>query len=86
MAASLSGDRVPIVRISDREIEVGPRETILQVPVYPRHSWNSNRRISSWTMFNLTRHSHHHAQGEVPFQALEPYPNSPMMIKGRNFR
>ncbi|RYD32328.1 MAG: hypothetical protein EOP87_13070, partial [Verrucomicrobiaceae bacterium] len=27
-------------------------------PVEPRHSWNSNRRVSSWTMFNLTRHSH----------------------------
>ena len=30
-------------------------------PVQPRHSWNTNRRISSWTLFNLTRHSHHHA-------------------------
>ena len=24
-------------------------------------------------MFNLTRHSHHHAQGEVPYQDLKPY-------------
>ncbi len=37
-------------------------------PVQPRHSWNSNQRLSSWTTFNLTRHSHHHAQGEVPFE------------------
>ena len=51
-------------------------------PVEPRHSWNTNRRISSWTMFNLTRHSHHHAQGEVPYQDLRPYPNAPMMING----
>jgi NAD(P)H-flavin reductase/ferredoxin len=49
-------------------------------PVQPRHSWNTNRRISSWTMFNLTRHSHHHAQGEVPYQDLKPYPDAPMMI------
>jgi alkane 1-monooxygenase len=51
-------------------------------PVQPRHSWNSNRRISSWTLFNLTRHSHHHAQGEVPYQDLRPMPDAPMMING----
>lgn len=51
-------------------------------PVQPRHSWNTNKRLSSWTMFNLTRHSHHHAQGEVPYQDLKPYPAAPMMING----
>jgi NAD(P)H-flavin reductase/ferredoxin len=53
-----------------------------ETPVQPRHSWNTNRRISSWTMFNLTRHSHHHAQGEVPYHDLKPYPEAPMMING----
>lgn len=53
-----------------------------QTPVQPRHSWNSNRRISSWTMFNLTRHSHHHAQGEVPYQDLKPFADAPMMLGG----
>jgi len=52
------------------------------VPVQPRHSWNTNKRLSSWTMFNLTRHSHHHAQGEVPYQNLKPFPDAPMMISG----
>ena len=51
-------------------------------PVEPRHSWNTNRRLSSWTLFNLTRHSHHHAQGEVPYHALRAYPEAPMMING----
>jgi Fatty acid desaturase len=51
-------------------------------PVQPRHSWNTNKRISSWSMFNLTRHSHHHAQGEVPYQELRPFPEAPMMIGG----
>ncbi len=51
-------------------------------PVAPRHSWNTNRRLSSWSMFNLTRHSHHHAQGEVPYQDLRPYPDAPMMVGG----
>lgn len=53
-----------------------------QTPVQPRHSWNTNKRISSWAMFNLTRHSHHHAQGEVPYQDLKPFPDAPMMISG----
>jgi alkane 1-monooxygenase len=51
-------------------------------PVQPRHSWNTNRRVSSWTMFNLTRHSHHHAEGEVPYHELRPLPDSPMMLSG----
>lgn len=51
-------------------------------PVQPHHSWNTNRRISSWSMFNLTRHSHHHAQGEVAYQDLRPYPGAPMMVGG----
>jgi alkane 1-monooxygenase len=53
-----------------------------KTPVQPRHSWNTNKRISSWAMFNLTRHSHHHAQGEVPYQDLKPFPEAPMMISG----
>lgn len=51
-------------------------------PVQPRHSWNTNRRLSSWTLFNLSRHSHHHAQGEVPYQDLRPMPSAPQMISG----
>lgn len=51
-------------------------------PVAARHSWNTNRRISSWSMFNLTRHSHHHAQGEVPYQNLKPLPDAPVMPFG----
>lgn len=51
-------------------------------PVQPRHSWNTNRRVSSWSMFHLTRHSHHHAEGEVPYHELRPYPDAPMMISG----
>lgn len=53
-----------------------------KVAVQPRHSWNTNKRVSSWAMFNLTRHSHHHADGNVPYQNLKPYPNAPMMVNG----
>lgn len=51
-------------------------------PVKPKHSWNSNRKISNWAMFNLPRHSHHHAQGAVPFENLQPMPEAPVMISG----
>lgn len=50
--------------------------------VEPRHSWNTNRRISSWSMFNLSRHSHHHAHGHVPFYQLTAMPDSPTLPSG----
>ncbi len=53
-----------------------------KTPVQPRHSWNTNKRISSWAMFNLTRHSHHHAKASIPFHELKPMENSPQMITG----
>lgn len=51
-------------------------------PVQSRHAWNTNSRLSSWAMFNLTRHSHHHAQGEVHYQDLQAFPHAPMMLGG----
>ncbi len=58
---------------------------IVRVPgaaVEPRHSWNCNHRISSWMLFNLTRHSHHHAMGDKPYWELRSYPDAPMMPFG----
>ncbi len=51
-------------------------------PVLPRHSWNSNKRFSSVWMYNLTRHSDHHARGDVPFWNLKAYPDTLMMPYG----
>ena len=51
-------------------------------PVEPRHSWNCNKRISGILLYNLTRHSHHHAMGEKPFWELRAYPDTPMMPAG----
>jgi len=53
-----------------------------KTPVQPYHSWNTNKRVSSWATFNLTRHSHHHAEGDVPFHKLKPYQDAPMMVNG----
>jgi alkane 1-monooxygenase len=33
-------------------------------------------------MFNLPRHSHHHAQGAVPFEKLKALQDSPQMVSG----
>jgi Fatty acid desaturase len=51
-------------------------------PVQPHHSWNSNAKMSGYTLFNLTRHSDHHANGDKPFWKLLPYPDAPMMPYG----
>ncbi len=50
--------------------------------VQPRHSWNSNRKVSCWTMFNLPRHSHHHAKANLSFEKLQAMPEAPTMISG----
>jgi len=53
-----------------------------QAPVKPHHSWNSNKRMSAFVLYNLTRHSHHHAEGDLPFWRLKPYPEAPMLHFG----
>ncbi|WP_428311840.1 alkane 1-monooxygenase [Hydrocarboniphaga sp.] len=51
-------------------------------PVEPRHSWNCNQTMSTWILYNLPRHSHHHAKGEDPFWELRAYPQAPMLPFG----
>lgn len=51
-------------------------------PVRPRHSWNTNKRMSSFVLYSLTRHSAHHEQGDLPFWELKPYPDAPEMPHG----
>ncbi|TJY59476.1 alkane 1-monooxygenase [Sinimarinibacterium sp. CAU 1509] len=51
-------------------------------PVQPRHSWNSNKMLSSMTLFSLTRHSHHHAEAEAEFWKLQAMPDAPMLPHG----
>ncbi len=51
-------------------------------PVAPRHSWNSNHYMSSILLYNLTRHSHHHEKGHLPFWKLEPMAHTPMLPYG----
>ena len=51
-------------------------------PVAPRHSWNTNKRVSSILLYNLTRHSHHHEQSSLEFWKLRPYSDAPEMPYG----
>ena len=58
---------------------------LIRVPgqeVKPRHSWNTNKTMSSAVLFSLTRHSAHHENGALPFWDLEPYPDAPEMPYG----
>jgi alkane 1-monooxygenase len=51
-------------------------------PVEPRHSWNSNKRVSNAVLFNLARHSHHHAQGDAQYWQLRSYREAPTLPYG----
>ncbi|MCC2638904.1 MAG: Alkane 1-monooxygenase family protein [Moraxellaceae bacterium] len=51
-------------------------------PVQPRHSWNCNHTVSGVLTYNLTRHSHHHADAQTPFQDLRAHAEQPSMPGG----
>jgi len=51
-------------------------------PIEPRHSWNSNKRLTNTVLFNLARHSHHHAEGDAQFWQLRSYPEAPTLPYG----
>jgi alkane 1-monooxygenase len=38
--------------------------------VAPRHSWNSNHRVTNWSLFNLGSHDDHHRHAGRPYPAL----------------
>ncbi len=51
-------------------------------PILPKHSWNTNRRISSFFLYNLTRHSSHHENASLEYWELKAYPDAPEMPAG----
>jgi alkane 1-monooxygenase len=46
------------------------------------HSWNSNAIISRCLLFELTRHSDHHAVASRPYQILRTHPDAPQLPTG----
>ena len=51
-------------------------------PIKPRHSWNSTAWMSGTITFLLTRHSHHHQHGALPFWQLSDLPEAPTLPWG----
>jgi alkane 1-monooxygenase len=60
-----------------RELAPGRYERVTH-----RHSWNAPQRYTNWLLFNLQRHSDHHAQAKRRYQALLHHPDSPQLPAG----
>jgi alkane 1-monooxygenase len=50
--------------------------------VNPLHSWNSNHSYSNLILFQLQRHSDHHAYANKPYQVLRNIEESPQLPHG----
>lgn len=48
----------------------------------PIHSWNSNHTLGRLMLFELTRHSDHHADARRPYQVLRHFDESPQLPTG----
>ncbi len=60
-----------------REVSAGKYER-----VNPLHSWNANHLISNLMLFQLQRHSDHHAFAARPYQVLRHFDESPQLPFG----
>lgn len=50
--------------------------------ILPKHSWNNSNLISNLLLFNLQRHSHHHADASIEYQHLKHYQEAPQLPLG----
>ena len=50
--------------------------------VEPRHSWNANQIATNLLLYNLQRHSDHHANPTRRYQALRDYAEAPQLPTG----
>ncbi len=51
-------------------------------PCQPHHSWNSDHRVTNMFLFQLQRHSDHHANPTRPFEQLRHFDHSPQLPAG----
>jgi alkane 1-monooxygenase len=51
-------------------------------PCQPHHSWNSNHLVSNLVVFQLQRHSDHHAHPARSYQTLRDFPDLPRLPSG----
>ncbi len=52
------------------------------VRVQPHHSWNASHRLTNALLFNLQRHSDHHATASRPYWALRHFDEVPQLPFG----
>jgi alkane 1-monooxygenase len=63
--------------LSRRQLENGRYEK-----VEPHHSWNSNHLLGRAILFDLSRHSDHHANVGRRYQVLRHFEESPQLPTG----
>jgi alkane 1-monooxygenase len=59
-----------------------PREDGSFVKVRPEDSWNSDHLVSNLFLYQLQRHSDHHANPRLCYQALRSAPTAPQLPAG----
>jgi alkane 1-monooxygenase len=62
--------------------KVGPEGKQRYERVAPRHSWNSNNRVTNIFLYHLQRHSDHHANPTRRYQALRDFEEAPVLPCG----
>ncbi len=62
-----------------RRTEVAPGR---YEPFAERHAWNSSNRLTNWYLFNLAKHSRHHAHAELRYDELGDVPENPQLPGG----
>ncbi|HTL13326.1 MAG TPA: alkane 1-monooxygenase [Bdellovibrionota bacterium] len=51
-------------------------------PVTERHSWDTDYQLTNWALFNLGKHSRHHASPLLPYHKLSLSPGAPRLPWG----
>ena len=83
LAAFLGGSFLEVVNyiehygLSREQLPNGRYEKVL-----PQHSWNSNHILGRALLFDLSRHSDHHANVGRHYQVLRHFENTPQMPTG----
>lgn len=59
-----------------------PGQPVRYERVNPLHSWNASQIVSNMVLFQLQRHSDHHAYASRPYQVLRHFDESPQLPHG----
>ena len=65
-----------------RELPRLPHQPVKYERVNPLHSWNASQYVSNLVLFQLQRHSDHHAYAARPYQVLRHFDESPQLPGG----